>query len=129
MPSIKVAEAQKKYTDDVWMYRYELVTKSGIETGWKASHAFELPFVFERLSHPFTKFMFDGESEELFKKMASDIHGDWAAFIKNGDPNPDWSRFTGAKSPVRIYDRETRTEELDRRHLMQVWGDLRFYES
>jgi para-nitrobenzyl esterase len=129
MPAIKVAEAQKKYTDDVWMYRYELVTKSGIETGWKASHAFELPFVFEKAAHPFTQFMFDGESEELFKKMASDIHGDWASFIKNGDPNPDWSRFTGAKSPVRIFDRETRTEELDRRHLMQVWGDLRFYES
>ena len=129
MPAIKVAEAQKKYTDDVWMYRYELVTKSGIETGWKASHAFELPFVFEKPRHPFTLFMFDGESEELFGKMASDIHGDWVSFIKSGDPNKEWKRFTGAKSPVRIYDRESRTEELDRRHLMQVWGDLRFYEN
>jgi para-nitrobenzyl esterase len=30
---------------------------------------------------------------------------------------------------VRIYDRETRTEQLDRRHLMQIWGDMRFYEG
>ena len=49
-------------------------------------------------------------------------------FAKTGEPNPDWARFEGADSPVRIYDRETRTERLDRRHLMQIWGDMRFYE-
>ena len=73
--------------------------------------------------------MFDGEDESLFETMVKEIHGDWAAFIKNGDPNPEWGRFKGAKSPVRIFDRESRTEELDRRHLMEVWGDLRFYEN
>ena len=30
---------------------------------------------------------------------------------------------------ARIYDRETRTEELDRMELMDVWGDMRFYEK
>ena len=129
MPAVKVAMAQKEHTPDVWMYRYELITKSGIETGWKASHAFELPFVFEKPDHPFTHFEFDGEPEDLFAKMADDIHGDWVAFVKSGEPREDWTRFEGADSPVRIYDRETRTERLDRRHLMQVWGDLRFYED
>ncbi len=129
MPSVKVAMGAAQHSDNVWMYRYELVTKSGIATGWKASHAFELPFVFEKPDHPFTHFMFDGESEELFARMAGEIHGDWVRFIRTGEPNPDWGRFTEAKSPVRIYDRETRTEELDRRHLMEVWGDIRFYES
>ena len=129
MPAVKVATAQKQYTPDVWMYRYELVTKSGVETGWKASHAFELPFVFEKTDHPFTHFMFDGEEPALFQKMAKDIHGDWVRFITTGEPNPDWARFEGADSSVRIYDRETRTEQLDRRHLMQIWGDRRFYEN
>ena len=50
-------------------------------------------------------------------------------FVKTGEPNPDWGRFEGASSPVRIFDRETRTEQLDRRHLMQIWGDMRFYEG
>ena len=129
MPAVKVAMAAGQHNEDVWMYRYELVTKSGIETGWKASHAFELPFVFEKPDHPFTHFMFDGEPQELFTKMASEIHGDWVRFVKEGNPGSDWARFTGAKSPVRIYDRQTRTEELDRRHLMEVWGDMRFYEG
>ncbi|MBR3165421.1 MAG: carboxylesterase/lipase family protein [Lachnospiraceae bacterium] len=129
MPAVKVAAAQRKYTENVWMYRYELVTKTGIETGWKASHAFELPFVFEKPDHPFSHFELDGEPADLFDKMCSSIHGDWVRFIKTGDPNPDWSRFEGADSPVRIYDRHTRTERLDRSHLMEVWGDMRFYEN
>ena len=129
MPAVKVADAQRKFNPDVWMYRYELITKSGVATGWKASHAFELPFVFDKLDHPFTHFEFDGESPELFEKMCADIHGDWVRFVKTGEPNPGWGRFEGANSPVRIYDRETRTEQLDRRHLMEIWGDMRFYES
>ena len=129
MPAIKVADAQRQFTPDVWMYRYELITKSGEETGWKASHAFELPFVFEKPEHEFSRFELDGEPEALFRQMAGQIHGDWIRFICKGEPNPDWPRFEGANSPVRIYDRETHTEELDRRHLMQIWGDLRFYED
>lgn len=129
MPAVKVALAQKDHTPDVWMYRYELVTKAGIESGWKASHAFELPSVFIKPDHSFSHFEYDGEDPALFDKMAEDIHGDWVSFVKTGEPNAEWGRFTGACSPVRIYDRETRTENLDRTHLMQVWGDMRFYEK
>ncbi len=130
MPSVKVAMAQARYTPNVWMYRYELVTKSGIETGWKASHAFELPAVFEiKKDHPFCQFAFDGEPDEVLDQISRDMHGDWISFVKTGDPNPDWGRFEGADSPVRIYDRETHTERLNRSQLMDVWGDMRFYEK
>ncbi len=129
VPAIKVAVAQKKYTDDVWMYRYELITKSGEATGWKASHAFELPAVFVKPDHEFAHFVYDGEVDGVFDQISSEMHGEWISFIKSGSPSEDWSRFEGPKSPVRIFDRITRTEELDRTHLMQVWGDLRFYEG
>ena len=129
MPAVKVADAQRQHCPDVWMFRYELVTKSGIDTGWRASHAFELPFVFEKPDHPFTHFMFDGEDPALFAEMAAQMHGDWVRFVKAGAPNPDWDRFTGFDSPVRIYDRETRTVQLDRTAMMQVWGEWRFYEK
>ena len=129
MPAVKVAEAQRQYTPDVWMYRFELVTKNGLESGWKASHAFELPSVFVKRDHPFSHFVYDGEGLELFDEMAEQIHGDWVRFITSGEPNEDWPRYAGYDSPVRIYDRETRTEQLDRSHLMQAWGDIRFYES
>ena len=128
MPAIKVAMGQKQYTDDVWMYRYELITKSGIDTGWKATHAAELPAMFDVRDHEFSRFIYDGEPDELFEQMSQEIHGDWVRFAKTGDPNPDWQRFEGPLSPVRIFDREIRTEMLDRRHLMQIWDDMRFYE-
>lgn len=129
MPAVKVAMAQKQYTPDVWMYRYELVTKSGMESGWKASHAFELPAVFVKPEHPFSQFAFGGEPKEVFDQISEEMHGDWISFVKTGAPNPDWQRFEGADSPVRIYDRQTHTERLDRRQLMEIWGDMRFYES
>jgi len=81
-----------------------------------------------RVEVTFSKFEFDGESPELFEKMCRDIHGDWVRFVKTREPNPDRDRFEGANYPVRIYDRETRTVRLDRRHLIEVWGDMQFYE-
>lgn len=128
MPAVKVAEAQKVY-GDVWMYRYEFVSKSGQATGWLASHAFELPCVFGTKDFHFCKFVFDGEPDELYDKLINDIHGAWVEFTKTGIPHEDWDQYTGFKSPVRIFDRETRTEMLDRSNLMKTWKDYRFYEK
>ncbi|HJB32968.1 MAG TPA: hypothetical protein H9775_00205 [Candidatus Blautia merdipullorum] len=51
-------------------------------------------------------------------------------FIKTGEPDPAaWPLYTGYDSMVRIFDRNTRTERLDRTGLMEVWKDLRFYEE
>ena len=134
MPAVKVAAAQKQYANDVWMYRYELVTKSGIETGWKASHAFELPAVFCNKTHGFSHFVFDGEPYDVFDKISEQLHGRWVNFVKTGEPSLDkssldWPRFEGADSPVMIFNRECAAEQLDRRHLMETWGDMRFYET
>lgn len=127
MPAVKVAEGQKKYTDDVWMFRYDLVTKSGEATGLKASHAFDLPTMFANKDFHFSQFIYEGEPEEMVDGIIHEMHGAWVRFTKTGDPG--WPRFEGDVSPVRIYDRETRTQTLDRTELMQVWGDLRFYED
>ena len=130
MPSVKVAMGQLGYTEDVWMYRYEMVTKSGISSGMKASHAFELPAVFDNRDFSFSRFVFDGEPEDIVKRLFAELHGAWISFIVEGNPGQEtWPRFTGAVSPVRIFDRETRTELLDRSALMNLWDDLRFYEN
>lgn len=129
MPSIKVAKAQLKYTEDVWMYRYEFVSASGWKTGWLASHAFELPLSFGNLDFHFSQMVFKDEPEEIVNALVDEIHGSWVRFAKTGAPNSNWSRFTGDNSPVRIFDRESKTVNLDRTELMNVWGDMRFYED
>ncbi len=127
VPAIKVAEGQKQYTPDVWMYRYELVTKSGEATGLKASHAFDLPAMFGNRDFHFSRFIFDGEPEDVVDSIIREMHGAWVRFTRTGDPG--WPRFEGDVSPIRIFDRTTRTETADRRELMRVWDDLRFYEA
>jgi len=127
VPAIKIAEGQRKHMPDVWMYRYELVTKSGEATGLGASHAFDLPAMFANRDFHFSKFIFDGEPDEVVDSVIREMHGAWVRFTKTGDPG--WPRFEGYVSPVRIYDRQTRTEQLDRADLMRVWGDMRFYED
>jgi len=58
------------------------------------------------------------------------MHTPWVDFIKTGEPDPAaWPLYTGYDSMVRIFDRNTRTEKLDRTGLMEVWKDLRFYEE
>lgn len=128
MPAIKVADGQKLHSDDVWMYRYELVTQSGEATGLKASHAFDLPAMFGNRDFHFSQFIFDGEPKEVVDSIINEMHGDWVRFTKTGEPNENWPRYEGHCTKIRIYDRETRTEQVDKTALMETWGDIRFYE-
>jgi para-nitrobenzyl esterase len=129
MPALKVAAGQKHYTDDVWVYRYELVTKSGEASGMKASHAFELPAVFVKRNHVFGQFVFGDEPDEVFEHIKHDIHDAWVAFIKEGDPGALWSRYTDHNGKTRIFDRESTTAPILRQNLMDLWDDMRFYEK
>lgn len=129
MPSIKVADAQRQH-GKVWMYLFNFISKSGEKTGWKASHAFELPCVFGVREHPFSHFVFDGESDETFEKLTKDIQTPWINFVKYGDPGElSWPQFTGYNSPVMVFDRDSHAEQMDNRLLMSVWDDARFYED
>lgn len=129
MPSVKAAMAQKEHGDS-YMYRFEFLPKSAMENGMLVSHAFELPCVFDVREHEFSRLFFAGETPETADRIVSDIRTPWINFIKTGEPDPDnWPLFGGICGPVRVFDRETRTEQMDRSDMMRVWGDLRFYED
>ena len=129
MPSIKAAQAQSEHAD-TWMYRFEYMSRFARETGMLVTHAFELPCVFGVKEHEFSQVFFDGETEEDADRIIDDLHRPWVNFTKYGAPLPEeWPKFEGDLPPVRIFDHHTRTERLDRTKLMQVWGDMRFYED
>ena len=60
MPSIKIAEAQKEY-DDVFMYKFNYLTKFGKESGMGAAHTFEIPLIFKDKEFEFTKMIYGNE--------------------------------------------------------------------
>ena len=126
MPALKVAEAQKKY-GQVWMYRFEFMSKMAEKTGMLCSHAMDLPCDFNCPEYGFSAFVFQEEPKEAVDRIVKDVHLRWVSFIKTGNPDSAWPQYTGYKSPVMIYDRETHVEQLDRTELMDVWGDMRFY--
>ena len=129
MPSIKAALYQSAHAE-TWMYRFEFMTRFAKDTGMLVTHAFELPCVFGVKDHEFSRVFFDGETEEAADQIIRDLHEPWIRFTKNGAPDPEnWPVFRGEIPPVRIFDRTTRTEALDRRELMEVWDDMRFYEG
>nr|WP_295306908.1 carboxylesterase family protein [uncultured Blautia sp.] len=129
MPSLKVAEAQKNY-GDVWFYQFELLTKSGEKTGMGVSHAFDLPCVFANKDFEFSRFFFEGEAEAVKDSIIRDMNTAWVNFTKNGNPDSEnWPKYSGYNSNIRIFDRETNTEKRDYRKMMELWGDMRFYEG
>ncbi|MBQ7147272.1 MAG: carboxylesterase/lipase family protein [Pseudobutyrivibrio sp.] len=129
VPSIKLAEAQSKF-NDVFMYKFEYVTKMGRESGMGACHAFEISLVFKDKDFPFTTAVYGEEDPADVEKVSSQMHHDWVNFIKTGAPDgPNWERFTDTASVIRIYDISTKTEKVDRTALMDIWKDMRFYEN
>ena len=128
MGSIKVADAQRQFAP-TWMYRFEFLPKSAAQNGMLVSHAFELPCVFDVEDHPFSRMFFAGEPEDVCRRIVEDVHRPWVNFIKTGEPGADWGCFEGFKGPVRVFDRVSRTENMDRTEMMTLWGDMRFYED
>ena len=129
MPSIKAAEYQREH-GAAYVFRFELLSRNAVENGMLVSHAFELPCVFAVENHPFSQLFFGGETMETCRRIIQDMHDPWVRFIKTGEPDPEnWPEFAGYRGPVRVFDRQTRTEEMDRTELMEVWDDMRFYEN
>ena len=129
VPAIKVAEAQKEY-DDVFMYKFNYLTKFGEKSGMGVGHAFEISLVFKDKEFGFTKMIYGNEPNEEVEKISEEMHNDWKNFILTGKPDENkWPKFNGTSSEIRIYDKKTVTEKLDRSKIMEIWKDIRFYEN
>lgn len=129
MPAIKLALNQSKY-NDVYMYKFQYVTKMGRESGMGACHAFEIPLVYKDKEFEFSKAVYGEENPKIVDDLSCMIHKDWVNFIKTGKPDFDnWHTFKSADSEIRIYDIDTMTAKVDRQPLMNLWKDMRFYEN
>lgn len=127
--------------------------KTGFPNSWamiaemfkKNGHAEALPeivrYYLEKSEDPFVDFATDYAFQMPALKVAQaqkEYGSVWmyryefisASGQKTGNPDPEaWPVYTGYDAMVRIFDRNTRTEKLDRTGLMEVWKDLRFYEE
>lgn len=129
MPSVKVINAQREHGQS-FMYRFEFLPISAVANKMLVSHAFELPCVFAVKDHEFSRLFFAGESQETADQIIKDVHTPWVNFIKTGEPDQkNWPQVEGDRGPIRIFDRNTHTKNIDRSEMMRVWDDWRFYEN
>jgi para-nitrobenzyl esterase len=86
-------------------YVFQFDWQSPVDGGkWKASHAMEIPFVFDNVGYG-KSIVGSGAAQQTMADMMSDT---WIAFARTGNPNTDrlpaWPPFTLEARPTMIFD-------------------------
>ncbi len=118
--SIQLAE-RKAAGGPAPVYMYLFTWESNAMGGlFKASHAMEIPFVFDNPDiAPFT-----GEGDDRYT-LAASMSQAWIQFARTGDPNyeglPHWPKYdTGTRSTM-LFDVPCRVEDDPRREEREAW--------
>lgn len=121
-PAIKLAEQQVNQGASVWMYRFDW--ESPVFNGaLKATHALEIPFVWNTLNKPKTENL-TGSSPD--RQIVSDqMHEAWIAFARYGDPNtktlPEWPQYELESRPTLIFNNESTVVEKPNEDERKNW--------
>ncbi|HEU4729613.1 MAG TPA: carboxylesterase/lipase family protein [Kofleriaceae bacterium] len=122
IPVIRLADAQAARAP-VYAYRFDWES-TGVGGRLGATHALELPFVWNRLDVPMAPALL-GDSIAGAQALATTLHLSWAAFIKTGDPNgaglPAWPRYNLERRPTLLLDREPRVAEDPAGKVRALW--------
>ena len=114
MHTYRFAKVLAQNGTPVWMFRFDY--SNGKPYG--ASHGQELKYVWDEHN-------LSSSADSVQKQLALSMHGAWARFIKNGDPNipllPHWPQYTNARRQVMHFDTANAVTELE-----NVYDDKQF---
>nr|WP_263327272.1 carboxylesterase/lipase family protein [Neobacillus sp. Marseille-Q6967] len=107
-PAQKLAELQVNQGAPVWMYRFDWETPV-FGGALKATHALEIPFVWNTLDKANTE-NFTGSSPER-QLLANHMHQAWTNFAHNGNPTtkdfPEWAKYDVNERSTMIFNLES----------------------
>jgi para-nitrobenzyl esterase len=109
IPVIRFADAQAGHGTPVYRYRFDWESPTfGGRLG--ATHALELPFVWNRLDLPTAPVLL-GPDLAALQPLATAMHESWVAFITTGDPSggglPAWPRYDTDRRPTMLINTES----------------------
>ncbi len=118
MPQLRLAEAQAKYGDTrTYLLRWAGVPKLG------ALHAVDSTLAFGTVrangAHHFV-----GEPEAA-EAMSAVVRAAWGAFVRTGEPRPDWPKYDSARTTM-ILDRTCAVEADPLPAVRSAWQALPF---
>ncbi|HWO22257.1 MAG TPA: carboxylesterase family protein [Kofleriaceae bacterium] len=125
VPALRLAEAQARHAP-VWMYRFDWESPAfGGRFG--ATHALELPFVWNQLGLPIASFLL-GPDAAGARELALQLHDAWAAFIRGGEPAaaglPAWPRFEPPRRATMLIDRQSRVADDPDAEVRARWSEV-----
>ncbi|WP_462410754.1 carboxylesterase/lipase family protein [Neobacillus sp. Marseille-QA0830] len=108
-PAQRLSELQGNQGAPVYMYRFDWETPV-FAGALKATHALEIPFVFNTLNMPKTE-NFTGSSPER-QIVAKQMHQAWINFAHSGNPNtealPEWPTYETNNRSTMIFNLESK---------------------
>ena len=121
IPSLRVADAQAAAGAPVWVYLFTWRTPVfGGLLG--ATHALEIPFVWDMLLDPTWKFLV-GSDPPL--SLATAMQDGWLAFARTGNPNaagvPDWPQYDATTRPTMEFGDEVRVVDDPDSEIREAW--------
>jgi para-nitrobenzyl esterase len=128
MPSVRMAELQAEHAP-VWMYRFDWTSPVLRQLGMGATHASELPFVFDQFDsitgRLLTNFAAAGSRDALGKRMRQA----WLRFARTGKPAADgedaWPGYHAERGrQVRVFNNADRIESDPSGHVRVAWDGV-----
>ena len=118
IPAIRFAEDRVALEGETWMYQFDWESRA---SNLKATHALEIPFVFNTLESPGVA-AFIGKGE-LPQSLADELHGVWISFI-HGEA-PSWPKYDIEKRSVQHFNNKSVLVENGELQRLKAWESIR----
>ena len=118
IPAVRHVEDRIAQGADTWMYQFDWESRNGL---LKATHALEIPFVFNTLrSSGVDAFIGGGE---LPQAVSDEMHSVWTSFIQGDEPG--WPKYDLEKRTVKHFDNNSSLVDNGELQRLKAWEGVR----
>ena len=118
IPAVRHVEDRIAQGADTWMYQFDWESRN---VRLKATHALEIPFVFNTLrSSGVDAFIGGGE---LPQAVSDEMHSVWTSFIQGDEPG--WPKYDLEKRTVKHFDNNSSLVDNGELQRLKAWEGIR----
>jgi para-nitrobenzyl esterase len=118
IPAVRFAEARCSHDAKTWVYLFNWESRN---SKLKATHALEIPFVFNNLAKAGVD-VFIGKGP-LPQAVADTMHNAWTGFIREGDPG--WQNYELKDRATMCFDNDSTVEMDPGQFRREAWEGIR----